>query len=99
MDNLLFYKGVYENNTAVSDIKFDTNVTMYPNPVQDKLRVNAEQIINQIIVRNLVGQTIELVKVDNTETTLDLSQLTAGNYFVTIKLVNGRFTTQKIVKL
>jgi hypothetical protein len=99
MDNLLFYKGVYENNTAVSDIKFEPTIAIYPNPVQDKLRVNSEQIISQLVVRNLVGQAIQLVNVNNTETTLDLSQLTAGNYFVILKLSDGRSTTRKIVKL
>jgi hypothetical protein len=72
---------------------------MYPNPVQDKLQVKSEQIISQVIVRNLVGQAIQLVKVNNTETILDLGQLLPGNYFVTLKLADGRFTTQKIVKL
>jgi endo-1,3(4)-beta-glucanase len=81
------------DNPTVSESFF------YPNPTQDKLQIKSGQIINQVIVRNLVGQIIELQKVDNTETNLDLSQLSAGNYFVTLKLANGKSTTQKIVKL
>jgi hypothetical protein len=99
MDNLLFYKGNYETLSGVSVISAETIVSMYPNPVQDKLQVKSEQIISQVIVRNLVGQAIQLVKVNNTETILDLGQLLPGNYFVTLKLADGRFTTQKIVKL
>jgi len=30
---------------------------------------------------------------------IDLSALSAGNYFVTVKLANGLSVTQKIVKL
>jgi hypothetical protein len=82
----------------VTDIRIETFVSLYPNPVQDKLRVSSEQIISQLIVRNLVGQAIQLVKVNNTETILDLSQLTAGNYLVSFKMADGRFTTRKIVK-
>ena len=98
MDNLFFYKGNYETLSAVTDIRIETFVSLYPNPVQDKLRVSSEQIISQLIVRNLVGQAIQLVKVNNTETILDLSQLTAGNYLVSFKMADGRFTTRKIVK-
>jgi len=83
---------------AIDEHKVGT-ISLYPNPIQDKLQVKSAQIINQVIVRNLLGQTIELVKVDNTETTLDLSKLSAGNYFVTIKLVNGEMSTRKFVKL
>lgn len=99
MDNLFFYKGNYETKTAVPDITAETIVSMYPNPVQDKLQVNSEQIISQVIVRNLIGQAVKNVEVNSNETTLDFSQISAGNYFVTLKLADGRFTTRKIIKL
>jgi len=71
----------------------------YPNPVQDKLRIKSNQIISQVIVRNLVGQAVKNVVVNNTDATLDLGQLSAGNYFVTLKLSDGRIVTQKVIKL
>jgi endoglucanase Acf2 len=74
-------------------------ISLYPNPVQDKLHVNSEQIIKQVIVRNLLGQAVKNVVLNSAESTLDLSQISAGNYFVTLKLADGRFTTRKIVKL
>ena len=72
---------------------------LYPNPVQDKLRVKSEQMINQITIRNLVGQIVKIVAVNNSESIVDISKVSAGNYIVTIKLADGRFITQKIVKL
>jgi len=86
------------SGTGVENV-MSNETYLYPNPVQDKLHLNSERIISQIIIRNLLGQTIQSVNVNNNETTLDMSQISAGNYFVTLKLADGQITTQKIVKL
>jgi hypothetical protein len=46
-----------------------------------------------------VGQTIKTIAVSASHSIVDISQLAAGNYCVTVKLANGGTTTQKIVKL
>ena len=79
--------------------QLETNVRLYPNPVKDYLRIRSEKRIDQVIVRNLMGQTIKTVSVNNMEATLDLSQVPAGSYFITMKLADGRLSTEKIVKL
>ncbi len=99
MDNLFFYKGSYETQTAVFDITEEKIVSIYPNPVQDRLQISSEQIISQVIIRNLVGQIVKNIDVNSNETSLDLSQISAGNYFITLKLIDGKFTTRKIIKL
>jgi hypothetical protein len=40
-----------------------------------------------------------LLKLFGTVKTIDMSNLSAGNYFVTVKLSNGEQATQKVVKL
>ncbi len=99
MDNLLFYKGDYLTQTAVSVIKAEKIVSIFPNPVQDILHVDSEQIICQVIVRNLLGQTEKNIEINSFETTLNLSHISSGNYFVTFKLTDGNFITRKIIKL
>jgi hypothetical protein len=37
--------------------------------------------------------------VKSNEQSIDLSTVSTGNYFVTVKLANGQSATQKIVKL
>jgi len=98
MDNLLFYKGAYEAFTAVSDIKAETVVSIYPNPAQDQLQVRSEQSISQVVIRNLLGQAVIIDVVNGSETTIDLSPIASGNYFVSIQMSDGRVTTRKVVK-
>lgn len=84
--------------TSINQLEAAT-ISLYPNPVQDVLHIKSEQTISQVIVRNLVGQTVRTVVVNSNETTVDMSQTSAGNYIVTLKLADGRYTTRKIVKL
>jgi hypothetical protein len=74
-------------------------IRIYPTLCTDKLNVNAESEISQIIVRNLVGQTVKIVAVNHTQTTVDITNVAAGNYSVTTQLTDGAITTQKIIKL
>lgn len=67
-------------------------VSVYPNPVRDRLSVKGDNI-QSIEVFNLVGQLI----MSTTETTLDMSNLTEGIYFLRVVLENG-MVTKRIVK-
>jgi hypothetical protein len=62
------------------------------------LTIAAQSDIKEVVVRNLVGQTVMNVSVNGFEKSVDLSSVAAGNYFVTVKMVNGQVSTQKFVK-
>jgi len=72
---------------------------LYPNPVQNELNIKSEEEISEVIIRNLVGQTMKTVLVNGLEKSINLSDVASGNYFITVKLANGQLSTQKIVKL
>lgn len=71
-------------------------VAIYPNPATDTLtiHVNAEMTIQTILIFNRLGQKI----IDTTLTTIDVSQLPAGTYFLKLITQNGQ-KTQKFIKL
>lgn len=96
LDNMYFST---EAGTSVSSIKTNNDISFYPNPVMNQLTVSAQSEISQLIVRNLVGQTLKTVVVNGLVTSINLSDLSAGNYFVTTKLNNGKLSTQKVIKL
>jgi len=95
-DNIYFYN---DTNTGISNVGAENKITLYPNPVKDNLTVSASSEIAQILVSNLVGQTVKSTTVNGLEQSIDLSDVSAGNYIVTIKLANGQLSNQKFVKL
>ncbi len=96
VDNLYFFNDV---NSGIATMDAINPVTCYPSQVKDRLTVNATSSIGQVIIRNLLGQSVKSIPGGFDEKIIDLGDLTAGNYFITVKLVNGLLVTQKIIKL
>ena len=72
--------------------------TILPNPANDKIKVSSNTPFNTIEVINFLGQTvISQTNMDSNETTLNISNLNSGIYFVRIKADNG-ISVQKFVK-
>jgi len=94
-DNVTFNSNVVNGVNQQMVAKF----SVYPNPVQDKLHINSELEIGQVIVRDLLGQQVKSITVHSLNKTIDLTGLASGNYFITVLQVNGELSTQKIVKL
>jgi len=73
------------------DTNFIKGFIMYPNPVYDLLNINSQEVIKNVKVFNLLGQQVFQKEINKTTSTLDLSSLTQGVYFVNI-------TTDKTTK-
>ena len=94
-DNISFNSN---NPNAIHELAM-ADIHIYPNPFCNELYVKSDNEISQVIVRNVVGQIIKVANVTSMEATINLNEFATGNYFVTIKLVNGNTVTQKMVKL
>ena len=105
-DNTLWAMKVVPNyeglnvNEAVNPM---TNVSVYPNPVQDQLtiQVNASQASEMnISIYNITGQKVmesnTSVYTGMNERQINVNELTSGIYFVTVK-ANGFESTMKFV--
>lgn len=71
-------------------------VAVYPNPANDFLRINTNGNLNSIRIMNLVGQIIYESQIQNSNTTINISDFESGVYFIQVETTNGT-TTQKIV--
>jgi len=83
--------------TGVTDVQYHS-VKVYPTFVSDILQVKADQKITQIIVRNMLGQIVKSTEINDSEKAISLSDISAGNYLVTVILSNGQISVQKIIK-
>jgi len=94
MDNLYLSKvasGI-KNNIA-------TSTKCFPSQVVNKLIVTSENEISSVVISSLLGQSVKIVTVNGMEKSMDVSNLSAGNYIVTVNLQSGAVSTHKIVKL
>jgi|GEM_PF-853436 len=71
-----------------------TSVTIYPNPTTGKASIVADQDVNYVVVRNLIGKTVASFNSNQ----IDLSNLAASMYLVEIQFANGESTVQKLIK-
>ncbi|WP_412476623.1 T9SS type A sorting domain-containing protein [Flavobacterium sp. TBRC 19031] len=73
---------------------FITDAKLYPNPVANKLFVDANSEILSMKVYDLNGRSINVSRIENS---LDMSQLSRGIYILTVQTYAGAIT-RKIVK-
>jgi len=82
---------------VVSRTNFDIyGFSYHPNPVNDMLHFSANLPIQKIVISNILGQQIN-ANLNSDNTTLDMSNLPNGNYFVKVT-IEGVSKTIKIVK-
>src|SRR5690606_32376134 len=77
-----------------------TQVSIYPNPVSDKLNVqlNTNEKIEEIRIINSVGQLLMNQKVGKSSAEVDVRNLTSGFYLVQIITANNSITKKILVK-
>ena len=73
------------------DFEFGNYFMLYPNPTKDVLNLTSkmEIKINSIAIYNTLGQLVIAIPNAQNVSTVDISQLTVGNYFVKINSEKG----------
>ncbi|WP_445457777.1 DUF7619 domain-containing protein [Flavobacterium sp. HNIBRBA15423] len=79
------------------DFVFSNEFTLYPNPVKEVLNFNSKENLNiqSVEIYNMLGQIV--ISVPNATTSIDVSSLKSGNYFVKVNTEKGSANT-KFVK-
>ena len=93
---------VYENidtNNTISTNSIESEKIWYgPNPVQDNLHIKSNSIIKQIDIFNSVGQILSTTYPNTKETTINVSALNKGVFYIKT-IFQNRFETTTIQKL
>ena len=74
------------------------DIAMYPNPATSVVTLEASQEIATIQIMNLLGQTVSIIEVNNTSSTVNVSQLRTGVYIANVLFSNGSIQTMKFIK-
>jgi len=70
-------------------------VFIYPNPVENSFSIYASEMVKSVIIHSITGkQIIQKNKVS----TVDLSSVSSGIYFVSVELTNGYRSVTKVIK-
>jgi hypothetical protein len=86
--NLLYTEGVGESNCKV---------TLYPNPVNDKLTVEANETIDKVEIYNLVGALVYSERSCSDKVEITTADLQSGIYFIRLTTKNAS-ETRRFVK-
>lgn len=95
--------GVSVSALGTKDISInsDFGITVYPNPVVDFVNVKSKDSkINLISISDTSGKAIKTVLSNNakSEISMDISELTSGNYILVVDTDKGRFSKKLIKK-
>jgi len=85
------------NASAVEEIK-SSDVQISPCPASDWINITSVGEIKEIQLKNMLGQTVNIQKVNGLFQRIDISEIPTGNYLVVLKMVNGQFLVNKITK-
>ncbi|MFN3639668.1 MAG: T9SS type A sorting domain-containing protein [Flavobacterium sp.] len=92
-DNLYLHK-----NTVMSVSSFEkSNIKMFPNPATTNFTIDAEDMLERVVLYNMLGQAVINVTPNNQQANIDISGLQVGVYVVKAT-VNGVESTTRLVK-
>ena len=92
VDNLYLYRAA---TASINDL--ESNVNVYPNPVENTLNVSAGVVVDAVSIFDLTGREVMRATPNAAAFSLDVADLNKGMYLVTVKAGKQELTT-KLVK-
>ncbi|MGL5890232.1 MAG: T9SS type A sorting domain-containing protein, partial [Bacteroidia bacterium] len=106
LNNKLFFRASDNSNgyelwtfdPFISGIRLiEHDITIYPNPASDKIIVSSVFPIQEICIYTLSGQILMNSKANTVSEEIDIHDLSAGIYLISIRTSEGKFV-QKIMR-
>ncbi len=109
LGGLNFFSVSGDNEYYIDDVTYSENpiggiddlkaigVSIYPNPVRDRLNIQGQENISNVAIYNVLGQQVYASNVDALSTSIDMSQMASGAYIVQVE-VNNRTASYKVIK-
>jgi hypothetical protein len=97
----------YDNITIFGDALVDdlslgqltkTNIQLYPNPADDLVNINSEEIIENVFIFNSIGAVVvEKGQIGTSAVSIETAELNSGLYTVLVQTTSG-YSQMKFVK-
>ncbi|EJL60335.1 DUF7619 domain-containing protein [Flavobacterium sp. CF136] len=89
----------FQTTLGTPDFEFSNYFTLYPNPVNDVLNINAVQAIEiqSLAIYDILGQLVIAVPNAKSVSNIDVSKLRTGTYFIKVKSDKGS-SSMKFIK-
>jgi len=84
--------------TPIKQISRDAALTIYPNPAQNLLYLNAQSSMNNIEIYSGMGALLSHIRINDKNKIIDVSNFQPGMYFIRVTLLDGKITTSKFIK-
>ena len=81
---------------GVEELTFAINI--YPNPVNDRLYIEAEVVAEEVSIFDIYGRIQKLSAISHQPSVIDVSDLNGGVYFVKINTANGDTIVKRFIK-
>ena len=93
IDNIYMYRAA----TASVGNNELLNISMYPNPVSDRLNISAQSTIKSAAIYNLLGKKVMSLEINKNSESINVSGLASGMYLIKYSLDNA-IGTAKFIK-
>ncbi|WP_299549468.1 T9SS type A sorting domain-containing protein [Seonamhaeicola sp.] len=85
--------------TASVDEWFTNNLKVYPNPIKDYIKLQADVSLNKIKIYSIDGtEVFKKEDINMSSDSLSINTLSAGLYILKVESANGKWAYKKIVK-
>lgn len=99
--NARFYITVKGNEAEPSmNIRDFSNIktVIFPNPAKDILNIDSQEYIIKYEIRNLLSQIILQGKLETSQSTILINDISKGTYLLSLETAEGLIITRKIIK-
>ena len=100
-NNISITYGQCEGCTTTGTVKLtnqDVKFEVFPSPASDILNISTNQIFNRFSIVNIFGSEVSSIIPNSTNSSIDLSALSPGIYFLNGFTNDNKYTQQVVVK-
>jgi hypothetical protein len=88
---------IHVGGVGINEIN-QNDITVYPNPGKDYIKVQANSDIKEVYIYNVTGQLLLVQTVNAKKVTLNVSGLNTGIYSLKAILDNGTITRKVVIQ-